>query len=231
MIKKVTILGFALVVWAGLAGCSGESGSSAESAIGSIDLSTSGMAVKWMSPEEMAEQLGFTEEQKASMKAIHEKFADQRQEIWAGIDKSATREERRAAMKNFHERIKTEMNAVLTQEQMAELRELRSEHRKSREANRSFEAGERIENRVMFLTEKLDLSTEQQAALKTALTEVSGAFRPEPGAGLNHEAMIEMRNQMHEALRGILTAEQFEQFEQMKNERGRRFRGAKPQTL
>ena len=93
--------------------------------------------------------------------------------------------------------VRAEIDAVLTEAQRAK---------------RDEQIGRRIERRSARIADRLDLTAEQEAELRTAMTESWGSD-------------IRGSDEMHDRLSAILTEEQLAELEEMRVGRGHRSRG------
>jgi len=108
--------------------------------------------------QELSEKLNLTDAQKAAVKAI---IVNEANEIKAvHQDSSLSNEQKQAKIKEIRDNSREKINALLTPEQQKKFAEMKGE------------AGNK--NRLAMLTEKLNLTDEQKAAIKPILaTEVN----------------------------------------------------------
>lgn len=147
--------------------------------------------------ERMAQHLSLTDAQQAQLKPIFEAQKAQRQQM--------------------HQQMKTQMQSILTPEQVAQLEQQRSEWQSKPKGERRAERGERRAERGERRARgerggkfaKLNLTDAQKAQLK-AFRE---AHRPQ---------MQAQRQQFEQQMAAVLTAEQRAKVEEMKQRRGER---------
>ncbi len=184
--------------------------------------------------EKLAESLGLSEDQQAAMKAIHtetrEKMREQHDAFRAGMISEEQKEQSKSAI---HDAQREKLAAVLTEEQLTKMDEIRVEHRTKRVSRRIEHLDEGVDARVGWLTAVLGLSADQRSTLQAAL-DVSAAERKaaleatRDGSVSRREARAELREHHDstiKALEGILTPEQSERFEIVRRLHPRKARG------
>lgn len=140
-----------------------------------------------------AEWLNLTDEQKAAMQAIRETYRDQLQALREKRRDGTFDESDAEQLASIREEMRSEMQAVLTDEQRAQIEARREQMEARRKANRA------------AMAEALELTDEQQAALEAWRTQRSEQGRPPRGImrrGTGGDA--------RDALSSILTEEQME---------------------
>ena len=150
--------------------------------------------------------LDLTDDQKAQMQGLREQFRTQIQELRDAGELS------RADVQAFHEQRRTAVEGILTDEQKAQLADLKVE----REAARAEKKEARVERRQAFLDE-LGVSDDQRAQLDA----LGQAHRADIEAlresgDISREAVQSLREAQREAFQGILTDEQVAQLEEIK---------------
>ena len=164
------------------------------------------------------EALDLTEEQKAAVEEIREK---------AKTDAEAA--ETREARQEIRQAAREEILSVLTEEQIAKLEQLREERPRGRGRPGKGRIG--IGPRGPFggpdgpppVFEELDLTEEQKAAIK----EIHEQAKTDAEAAETRQARREIMQAAHEEVLSVLTEEQIEKLEQLREDRpwGRGGRG------
>lgn len=165
--------------------------------------------------------LDLTEEQIAQMREIAAKYRDEfralRQQWRDGKSWKEIREKRR----ELHEKMRQEMEQILTDEQKAILDEIRTQL-----ANGEY-PDIIIEKRVAFLTEQLNLTQEQQEAIRALLKEYGNkllaARNNSRHPGQFGMAMMRIFRELDAKIVALLTPEQVELYNQLKE--WHRFKG------
>jgi Spy/CpxP family protein refolding chaperone len=137
------------------------------------------------------------------------------------IDYKDDPETMRAKLKEAHDKLIAAMNALLTEEQIANVEKLKEELKQLREERREIWNAQRIEFLVQYYTKVLDLTAEQAEQIRiilqnqyTKIAEIRAANEGDPEAlRLALEALMTETNG---AIKAVLTAEQLEKWEAMR---------------
>lgn len=137
------------------------------------------------------------------------------------IDYKDDPETMRAKLKEAHDKLIAAMNALLTEEQIANVEKLKEELKQLREERREIWNAQRIEFLVQYYTKVLDLTAEQAEQIRiilqnqyTKIAEIRAANEGDPEAlRLALEALMTETN---DAIKDLLTAEQLEKWEAMR---------------
>lgn len=146
------------------------------------------------------EALNLTDNQKSQIRAIRESARSQMQE---GADRTARRAMRTETRRLIHE--------VLTPAQRSQLETLRTEHRENRQARR-----------LERMTERLSLTTSQQARIRQILEESATSRRAARRNADSPGAVRAVRQRTRAAIERVLTPEQRETMGEMRSRRGER---------
>lgn len=158
----------------------------------------------------MHEELGLTKDQSSQMKAIHEKYHPQIKAIRE--NESLTKEVRQAQIKPLKDAKDAELKTVLTTDQYAALKEMKSQHKKG--------------DHQKALMASLNLTESQELQMKA----INEKYRPQMKAikddhSLDQEAKKSKLKPLKKAqradVRNILTKEQFDTYQAHKK-KGRR---------
>ena len=168
----------------------------------------------------LEEKLDLADEQVAQLRAIFEeqrpKFHALRQS--APEDREAQRQAFRALRAETHERV----SAVLTDEQEQRLGELFRSHGKGHGPLGRWDP----EQHLARLQEELDLTDEQVAQIRAIFEEhrakVQALRESAPDdRDARHEAFHELHQEVHDRVRAVLTEEQRERFDELKDSHAR----------
>ncbi len=159
-------------------------------------------------------QLNLTDEQKAEMKTINEDFKKQMTDLQKNED--ITVREWKSKMKTIREDHKTKVQQVLTAEQKASMEKLRQD--------RKGKMHKRGKQNMDSLKKELNLTPEQESALKQQRTEMMQKFKAiREDKSLTEEQkkteLKKFREQQHQSLKSILTEEQINKLQQKKSHR------------
>jgi|GEM_PF-3482148 len=207
-----------LILVVALVGCSDQS---SEGVTSSNDLSYTSQNPSGELPDDLIDELGLTEEQKEAMEALREEIRARHEEIRAGFDEDTPREEIREALKALHEEARTRMQEILSEEQYALLEQYRQE--KGRKFGRgpdgeSLSPEERLEKRLQHMTEALQLTDDQVAAIRAIFESYQEEMEAAREAR-DREAGQELREQIRSEIEALLTDEQIASLEEMKQNR------------
>ncbi len=160
----------------------------------------------------IAEVLNLNDEQKARIqeivKAHRESFKPQRSQ------KQGSFEGRQAKRKEMRESLLQEISGVLTSEQIAKAEELKAQLEQGKFPE------EIVNKQIEKMAEKLNLSAGQQEQLKQLrLSQFSRVKDNEGDRQQMRQKRMEQRQEREEALKNILTAEQFEKLNQQGSKR------------
>lgn len=176
--------------------------------------------------EEMKAKLDLSDQQMAEWEELNQSIADKRSELMH--DRGMSREDRRAAMQDLQAEREEGLSQILTEEQYDQYQEMKMTIREEA-SNRMAMKREELEQ---SLIDELQLSAEQQSSWK-ALNEKHRASMKE--IGMNEELSREekqakiqvLQEEKHSELSQILSPEQMEKYEQMKEEAKGQFRSRK----
>ena len=174
----------------------------------------------------LLQALDLTEEQREQLEALREGHREKMQELRASLGESGSGEAMMEARKALRESMHTELASILTTNQLAEFDRLRAErgerHGKHMRRGGRMNAEDRAarrQRRMEHMTEALGLSADQQEQIRLAFEELRPARGDQQVRG-QHAKRGERRAEMEAALKGILTADQFETFLGIRAERG-----------
>lgn len=166
----------------------------------------------------LADSLNLTDEQKAGIASIRETYRDRFQELArARREGTVPPDDARARMQELRDTMRAEVEALLTDEQKAQLAGRRAQARDRFDERRVRREAFREEARAVRI-EVLGLTAEQQEALealreaqRAERQELRGSFRSgNAGRGEQGNAFRELRQARDAALADILTPEQLE---------------------
>ena len=232
MAKSIFINMFAVVFAFGFYSCNEPGDSDLLSSKGSVLSLESDLAKLQADNDLSIYRLGFmagilvlNDTQKEQIKGvIVEKMENRRERFRGRKDRSErpSREERKAMRKERHEEMIAAIMPILTPEQQAIVNEIKAAR------DRGEVPQILIDKRVEKMAEKLSLTVDQQAQLKTLFTE-SGqkmlAAKSEDGdRRANREAIKALREMTDAQIKTLLTPEQQETYEALKAERRESFR-------
>ncbi len=176
----------------------------------------------------MAACLGLSEEQKRKIKPILDEHYKEKQAIWA--DKNLTRDQRRAKMQELRGKVHDKITPILTPEQNKKAVDMwttvgkRHHGRKGSQKPGPHGKAHRIgpNEHLAKMTSCLGLSDDQQAKIKPILDEQykqKQAVRADKNLTRDQRRakMQELRVQLHDQVKPILTPEQLKKFETQKN--------------
>jgi Spy/CpxP family protein refolding chaperone len=170
-------------------------------------------------------ELDLTPEQQEALTALLETHRETmrglREDLRAG---SITREEFHAAALEQREALEAEVREILTDEQEARLEELRCERRAERAAEQLERLGDHLEVKIDFLTRVLALDEAQQTELRSilegSLDRMRDLLEQVQACTLSREeareARAEIRDETAAAIGAILTEEQAQRFDALR---------------
>jgi Spy/CpxP family protein refolding chaperone len=177
---------------------------------------------------DMAACLGLSDEQKTKIKPILDEHYKEKQAIWA--DKTLSRDQRQAKMQELRGKIHDKITPILTAEQNKKAADMwttagkRHHGRKGCQKPRHHGKTHRISpnEHLAKMTSCLGLSDEQQEKIKPILDEQykqKQAVRADKKLTRDQRQakMQELRVQLHDQVKPILTPEQLKQFDAQKN--------------
>ncbi len=162
--------------------------------------------------ENMANQAGLSEEQKAKIETINTQYVADIKAIKA--DDSKDEEQKKEALKEVRKNWKNSVDAELTEEQREKLKDARADKQK-------ITPEQRAEKKAQYLTKELGLNEEQsQQVLELSLKVANKIEAVKVDNNLSEEQKKEFikgnRKDFQRALSQILTPEQMSKFEEMK---------------
>ena len=170
----------------------------------------------------LSKQLGLTARQQDELRVLltetRAKAAAQRKSFaGGGVDE----DQLRAALQRIHEDARTEMETILTADQMKKFDALRDERFENRMGRRVEHASDRNDNHLAWLVRTLELNDAQASQVRTAQTTLRDAqaatLESVQDGSLTreaaHEKMRSARDAFQESLKGILNAEQGRRFD------------------
>lgn len=176
--------------------------------------------------DDLVAELELTDEQesqlRAALEAHHEAMRTFHEEnMDSGLDREAIRER----AQELRDELRTELENILEPEQLAQMDELREQHRAEMREQHQARGDQRMDRRLEFLTRilSLDESQEQQVQdLMETAAEQHRALRQSTRDGeIEHEDAMAQMEQMHEelagAIRNLLTPEQQTVFDALQN--------------
>ncbi len=185
--------------------------------------------------EMMTEKLALTPEQASKIKDINQKYAEKQKVQREGM--KGEREKNRTAMQQLQDERKQEINTILNKDQQAKFEQMQSERGQGRPGKMGHGKGARGERQghspdpekradrmTQHMTEKLALSADQAAKVKTINLDFAKqqqtlhAEAPE-GERPEAKAVEKLRKQHQAQLKKVLTKEQYSQWEEMAKER------------
>jgi Spy/CpxP family protein refolding chaperone len=165
--------------------------------------------------ERLKTELSLSDAQYASIKGINKKYAEQFSQIRK--DSVTTRKDKHTTLKGLREKRQSEINSVLSPEQKTKLETLkkqRAEKRKEHQKARAEKHGAQMIN-------KLSLTDDQAAKLKAenkSFFEKVLALRSSNNKEANKAEMKKLRKDHEDAVKSILTTEQFSKWKDMRKE-------------
>ena len=166
--------------------------------------------------------LDLTGEQQAAMKEAREATRNAMRALHDQLrDGAITEDELRAQKQAVRDAMHETIAGILTEEQLAKLEEIRAERRTARLEQRLENLGSRIDQRLDFITRVLDLTEEQQLAIRgimeTSIEEKKAILESILAGDVTHDdgrtALHELRTKTRDAVKAELTDEQLERLE------------------
>jgi Spy/CpxP family protein refolding chaperone len=176
--------------------------------------------------EGLLEELDLSEEQKSQIGDARERMREAIGELRSQFTPGESdREELRDKMQALRDRFEEELRNILTAEQYSRLEELRAERRSEMEEKREERGRQMRERLVEFLTEVLDLSGTQSQQVSAILADAGEQTsqlheKARTGEISREDARSELdriRDETTEAMKQLLTPEQAEIFEALKD--------------
>ncbi|MBN1825056.1 MAG: Spy/CpxP family protein refolding chaperone [Candidatus Eisenbacteria bacterium] len=168
-------------------------------------------------PDELVEQIGLTDEQRAALEELHESIRARMEELRGN---GGERGENREAMRAIHEETRAAVDAILTEEQRTEMEALREERRDGQRERAEERSTDGIERRADFLARALGLDDGARAGIESILEnahEKMLALRDDDGGpenrGARFEEMQTIRDESSASIRALLTEEQAAAFD------------------
>ncbi|MFN3652149.1 MAG: hypothetical protein ACK47B_21440 [Armatimonadota bacterium] len=163
----------------------------------------------------MAQHLNLTAEQQAKIKPVLEAGRAQAQAVFQ--DQSLSREQKREKLKAIHEQSRAQVAAVLTEEQKTKLAQAAANRRQGMGRGMRGHGGQQM-------AQVLNLTAEQQAQLKPvfeAAREQSRAVFQDQGLTREQKQakLQQIRQETQAKLDAVLTAEQKEKLNQLRQQR------------
>jgi Spy/CpxP family protein refolding chaperone len=173
----------------------------------------------------LSEVLNLNDEQKAQIQQLFEQRRENFRQTYKDRKKDGeglSREEKKALRRQHREEMLNEIMPILTPEQQALANEIKA----------TFERGEvpaiLVEKRVEKLNEKLNLTPDQQAQLKTLFTETGQKMLALKNSDAGHQSarqeMKTLRRETDAKIQSILTPEQQKIYEELKAQRKGHFK-------
>lgn len=161
--------------------------------------------------EMMAQKLDLTDAQQAQMKTINEDFRKQLADIKK--NESITVKEYKDRMAKLRQDHKTKIQSVLTAEQKSRIEKMKME-RKTQMEGRMKERGERMKT-------ELGLTADQSAKMESMRKETGEKMKAirdnkSMDEAAKKEQMKKLKEEQHEKMKSILTAEQLEKMKTLK---------------
>ena len=168
--------------------------------------------------DRMKSELSLSDQQYASIKGINEQYATKREALFK--DQSLKGEERKAQSKELRVNQEKEINSVLTPEQKTKLDVLKKERAEKHKAKRIERGKTRAEN----IKKELALTDDQQQKmLQTTKAFKEKREKIKTDNSLTEEnrkaAYKNLKNEYQSEVKGILSEEQFTNWQTMKAER------------
>ncbi len=168
--------------------------------------------------ERMKTELSLNDDQFASVKTINKKYANRH--IAIRRDSSMTRDQKYEQFKDLRMERKEEIESVLTPDQKVKWEVAR----KKRTEKMREKAADRKAKRDKFLKEELALTDDQQTKMETARKSVKGKLdhlraNTSLSKDEKHAEMKQIRAEYESSVRQVLTDEQFNKWQQLKERR------------
>lgn len=168
--------------------------------------------------QQIIDQLELTDDQQTELKKIKEENRNRIKELKA--DSTLTEDERKIAFKELRTERKEQVNEVLTDEQIAKLKEIKQEHRK-KNAKTPEERAQTITDKMV---EKLELDTGQTEKVKAlnfkVAKEISELKQNEDLTPEEKKESVKTVKGNHKSeMESILTEAQFSKYEKHLEER------------
>jgi len=168
--------------------------------------------------DQMAKDLNLTEEQQAALTKLRESMREKMQGTRGQREKSGDQRFRGAGQgTNFRDRMRTELESILTPDQLQRLDAIHEERSSQRKEVATEHATERLSDRVDFLTRVLKLDDSQKASLETTLRDAQTAHQQMRNSRTDHadwqaiRAQAEkIRTETESSITALLTADQKE---------------------
>lgn len=170
--------------------------------------------------EKMKANLGLTDAQYASVKKINEQYAEKYSAIRS--TEELEKADRRSTMFELRRQHQTEINGVLTPEQQQKWKALKDEHKDTRKEHRHDRHGKKRHD----IKAELSLNDSQQKQMESERESMKTKMKSlRDDTTLNEdqkkEKALSLKKEHENAVKAILTPEQFTKWQEMKDHRGR----------
>lgn len=169
--------------------------------------------------QKMAQELNLTADQQAKFKSLHE--AERKEMEALKQDAAQNRDQRKA----IHDKYKTQYEAILTPEQKAKWNEKKGDWKEDHKGKgKGGDRGDRFGQMAGFYKKELNLTADQETRLKGIFDEFRTKAKDlRANTSLTREQqktqMQTLTQQYTTQAKAVLTPEQAQKFEQLKNER------------
>jgi Spy/CpxP family protein refolding chaperone len=172
----------------------------------------------------LADELDLTEEQQAQIAEAQKAMHEAMQQLRTQYEDARNNEEFRAKAKELRDAMQEKIHSILTEEQLAQLEQLREDRQAERQAQHEQMVEIRLDRHVEFLTKVLDLTDAQSLQVKEILTTahdqtktlMESAREDETARENIRDALKNIRDEAASAIKGILTADQVTVFDALK---------------
>jgi hypothetical protein len=175
--------------------------------------------------KKMARELGLSDKQRDQLKALHAdtrtKAEAQRESLRKG---AITEDQMHTALETIHKDARTQMETILTADQVKKLDAMRDDRFENRMGRRVENSDKREDAHLAWMVRTLQLSDMQASAVKTAMATLGDAqessFKAVQAGSLSRDQVQDQMRAAHDAfaekLKGILTADQLQRLDILK---------------
>ena len=167
--------------------------------------------------DKLAEDLNLTEEQQAALTKLRESMHEKMQGMKEQGGKNGRRGFAAGQGMNFRDRMRTELESILTEEQLQHLDAIHEERSSQRQEMAAEHADERLADHVDYLTRILKLNDTQKADLETVLRDAQTARQDlhqnrtdDADWQTMRDQAEKLRTQTEASIEALLTADQKE---------------------